>query len=188
MIAPLRFAALLLVTATAACVGPRVADAGAAHGCYEAARIGAASPAALNLCDRALARSGLAVADRAATLVNRGILHLRIGDLKAALGDYDAAIIARPDSADAWVNKGVVLIEIGGRDAEAVTALSEGIARNPARPEIAYYHRAIAYEALGRAREAFEDYSRAAQLAPQWAEPAEQLQRFQTVRRKTLTA
>lgn len=158
---------------------------GYAKACFEAAEKGRPPRAALRICDSALLDESLAAHDRAATLVNRGIIQMQARNLPAAIADYDAAIRARPETAEAYVNKGIALVRQGDRDGEAVAQLSEGIARNPNRPEIAYYTRAIANEMLGRTRAAYDDYARAAQLAPGWAEPAEQLQRFQTVRRKT---
>jgi len=163
---------------------------GAARGCYNAAQPAPSRPAlreALRLCDAALRDARLGAGDRAATLINRGIVQMEAKNFAAALADYDAAIKARPETAEAYVNKGIALLR-SGRDAEAVAQLSEGIARSPSKPEIAYYSRGVAHETLGRAREAYEDYSRAAQLAPEWSEPAEQLQRFQLVRKKTATA
>ena len=159
---------------------------GYASGCFDAAATHLPLRPALRMCDNALGDSGLSIADRAATLVNRGIVLMEWGQPAAAIADFDTAIGLRPEIAEAYVNKGIALLRIGNRDDEAVASLSQGIARNPLRPEIAYYQRAVANEALGRAREAYEDYSRAAALAPEWLDPAEQLQRFQTVRKKTL--
>ena len=156
-----------------------------ARGCFEAAEQRRRAREALRICDSALLDQNLAAGDRAATLVNRGIVQMQARNITAAIADYDAAIAARPETAEAWVNKGIALLQLGDRDADAVEAISQGIARDPSRPEVAYYSRAMAYEQLGRAREAYEDYSRAAQLAPAWDEPAEQLQRFQVVRGKT---
>jgi tetratricopeptide (TPR) repeat protein len=158
----------------------------AATGCYEAAngRIGAAQGMAM--CNMALADRGLATPLHAATLVNRGVLHMKAERYDAALMDYDAAIAEAPDIADAYLNKGIALLHLGNRDADAAAVLTEALARNPTRPELAYFHRANAYEGLGLLRDAYNDYSEAAQLAPDWAEPANQLQRFKFVRRKTL--
>ncbi|MFZ4689411.1 MAG: tetratricopeptide repeat protein [Polymorphobacter sp.] len=180
------FVALLFAASAAqAATAISVIGTGYARGCFEAAQKRLPLRQALRVCDSALLDEALASNDRAATFVNRGIVQMQAKKLDAAIADYDAAIKVRPDIAEAYVNKGIALMQHGNRDDEAVVQLSEGIARNPLRPEIAYYTRGVANEGLGRAREAFEDYSRAAQLAPDWPEPAEQLQRFQTVRRKT---
>ena len=138
------------------------------------------------MCTQALANARLPGDVRGALLVNRGIIYMQAAHVLAALADYDAAIVAAPNNAEAWINKGIVLLQIGGRDADAVTVLTQALTLAPNRPELAYYHRAIANEGLGRLRDAFNDYAEAAQLAPQWAEPANQLQRFKFVRRKTL--
>jgi tetratricopeptide (TPR) repeat protein len=159
---------------------------GYALGCFEAATRRRPLREALRLCDKALLDKGLPASERAATLVNRGIIKMQAQKLDAALADYDAAIRLAPDNAEAWINKGIALVHIGSRDDEAVALITEGIARGPKQPAVAYYSRAVAYEGLGRPRQAYEDYSRAAQLDPDWTEPAEQLQRFKVVRGKTM--
>ena len=163
-----------------------VIGTGFARSCFDAATRQRSLREALRLCDSALLDDALAVRDRAATLVNRGIINMQARKFDAALADYDAAIKLSPETAEAWINKGIALVQIGNRDAEAVALLTEGIARSPQQPAVAYYSRAIAYEGLGRPRQAYEDYSRAALLDPEWTEPAEQLQRFKVVRGKTM--
>ena len=158
----------------------------AASACYDAANGRISARQGLSLCNLALADPALSTRLHTATLVNRGILHMKAEAFAAALMDYDAAIAEAPDAADAYINKGIALLRIGDRDAEAVAVLTEALAHNPARPELAYYHRASAYEGLGRLRDAYDDYSEAAQLAPEWDEPATQLQRFKFVRRKSM--
>lgn len=174
-------------TTTGVVAGGGLPGERAAAGCYYAASGRIESRAGLRACDAALADAALAPAVRAATLVNRGALRLRAGAIPAALADFDAAIAAAPGNADAYLNKGLALIQIGGRDAEAVAVLTEALDHQPAKPELVYFHRAGANENLGRLRAAYDDYAEAAQLAPGWAEPATQLQRFKFIRRKTLS-
>jgi tetratricopeptide (TPR) repeat protein len=64
----------------------------------------------------------------------------------------------------------------------AVESITRGIGLNTEEPHKAYYNRAIAYEAIGNVRAAYDDYTRAAELAPEWAQPRTELARF-TVRR-----
>lgn len=180
--------ATAVAAATTACASVSTFGNSYARGCFEAAEQRRTSRDALRICDSALLNADLSANDRVATLVNRGIIQMQSRLFEAAIADYDAAIRVQPDIAEAWVNKGIALLRQGERDNEALAMLSEGIARGPQRPEIAYYTRGIAHEYLGHAREAFEDYSRAARLAPDWTEPAEQLERFQFVRRKTGSA
>lgn len=158
-----------------------------ARGCFEAAASGRSLKQGLRLCNSALIDETLALDHRSATLVNRGIVQMQARRLEAAIADFDEAIRLQPGSAEAYINKAIALQRMGGRTDEAIELLSEGLARNPIRPEIAYYQRAVANEDLGRVRQAYEDYSMAASLAPEWRDPAEQLERFQTVRRKVLS-
>lgn len=160
-----------------------VADASA---CFTAASRRQPGDTALKRCDAVIADPALSDALRAVTLVNRGIIHMDAGRIDAAIADHDAAISLAPDNADAYINKAAALLRVEGREAEAIALLGLALDLNPRRPEIAYFHRAVANEALGRLRAAYDDYAQAAQLAPDWAEPANQLQRFKFVRRKTL--
>ena len=98
-------------------------------------------------------------------------------ELDLALATYEDALKVNPDLAEAYVNKGIVLVNLG-RDAEAVAASSRALELNPARPELAYYTRGVANEMLGNTRAAYNDYRQAAALKPEWQEPQTQLQRF----------
>jgi tetratricopeptide (TPR) repeat protein len=61
-------------------------------------------------------------------------------------------------------------------DAEA--AFTQGIALEPAAPHRAYFGRAIAREEAGDLEGAYADYSKAAELAPEWDLPRRELARF----------
>lgn len=158
----------------------------AAQACFASASKRQGGRVAGRQCDAALASSALSPTLRAATLVNRGIIAMDGGRIVVAVADFDAAIALMPANADAHINKGVALLRLQGHAAEAVAVLTTALDLEPRHPELAYYHRAIANEVLGRVRAAYEDYAVAAQLAPDWPEPAQQLQRFKIVRRKTL--
>ncbi|MDY7232711.1 tetratricopeptide repeat protein [Hyalangium rubrum] len=148
--------------------------------CYEYAKTGHSSEPGIESCTRALTEQALTPEDRAATFVNRGILHMYAKDFARALTDYEEAITLKPSLADAYVNKGVALVNLG-RDAEAVTAIGQALELNTVRPEIAYYTRGIANEMLGNMREAYNDYRQAVALKPEWKEPQAQLRRFAVV-------
>ncbi|MEI6419271.1 MAG: hypothetical protein WCO82_09395 [Sphingomonadales bacterium] len=137
-------------------------------------------------CDRVLADPGYPQAVRLASLINRGVLRLRSGDAKGAAADFDLAIQVSPNLAEAWINKGVALTRLPGSADEAVALISHGIELGPARPARAYFARAVANEARGRLRDAYEDYGTAARLEPDWPDPADELKRFKVVRRKVL--
>jgi tetratricopeptide (TPR) repeat protein len=159
-----------------------VIGSGFARLCYEYAEAGRFSERGVENCDRAFAEEALTARDRAATYVNRGILYMHGKDLARALSDYEAALKVKPGLAEAHVNRGIALVHLGGRDAEAVAAISQGIQLNTSRPEVAYYTRGIANELLGNTRAAYEDYRQAAALKPTWEDPKMQLQRFRVVK------
>jgi tetratricopeptide (TPR) repeat protein len=179
-------AGLLLAATVAGCAAQPLPPPALA--CQQAAEAAAPGSGALARCSRSIADPRLPQADRLASIVNRGVVRLKRGDLAGAADDFDLAIRAAPNFADAWVNKGIALARMKGREAEAVALISHGITLGPAKPARAYFARAAAHEAMGRAREAFEDYGQAAALDPDWAAPAEELKRFKLVRRKVLRA
>lgn len=188
-----QYAKVLLVTAafTAATAAPAaisILGSGQGRACFEAAAANRPLKPSVATCTAALENEAQSARDHAATLVNRGILYMQAQNIVAALMDYDAALEIMPGLAEAYVNKGIALVHLGGRDAEAVAQLTAGLDRKPAHPEVAYYTRAIAYEMTGATREAYEDYKQAAELAPGWAEPAAQLLRFQIIRKPTAAA
>ncbi|HVG63570.1 MAG TPA: tetratricopeptide repeat protein [Hyalangium sp.] len=158
----------------------KVIGSGFGRQCYEYARAGHASDSGVETCNKALEERTLAPEDRAATFVNRGILHMYAKQLQLALESYESAIRLNPSLAEAYVNKGVALVNLG-RDTEAVAAASQALELKPERPEIAYYTRGVAYELLGNMRAAYSDYRQAVALKPGWQEPLTQLQRFSVV-------
>jgi tetratricopeptide (TPR) repeat protein len=157
----------------------------AGRDCYVAAELRRETRASLAVCTRALDIEGLSRRDRAATLVNRGIIHMQARDLVSAVKDYRAAIALESDLAEAHVNLGIALLHRGGQDKAAIETLTRALEMKPTKPEVALYSRAVAHEMVGNVREAYEDYAAAAAAAPEWKEPAEQLKRFSVERRST---
>jgi len=133
-------------------------------------------------CDDALAVGGLSNYETLATHVNRGILRLRRGMIDDAIADFDAAVALDPDQPEAYLNKGSALIQ-RQNPGEAVQLFTVALQHNTQRPAVAHYGRAVANEALGNVREAYQDYRMASELAPEWAAPRADLQRFRVVQR-----
>ena len=171
-------AALVLATEAA---GQAVTTIGssAAQACYEAARDQRSAQVDLGTCDQAL-KDGLSSSDLVATHVNRGIIRALRSDYSDALLDYDSAIALNPGQAEAFLNKGLLLLRLPKRDPDALEALNVAIAKRTTEPALAYFARAIAHEGLGDLGAAYRDYRQAAALAPQWALPARELRRFRT--------
>ncbi|WP_419815947.1 tetratricopeptide repeat protein [Glacieibacterium sp.] len=174
---------LLLCAAGPAAASAAIIGSGYGHDCYIAARLGHGGRGGLEACNKAIELEAQSHQERAATFVNRGIVRMQSNELVGAIADFDAAIRARPETAEAYINKGIAVFHLGGRDHDAIQLLTQGIERSPEQPEVAYYVRGIANEQIGEMRNAYEDYSRAAALKPGWAEPISQLQRFSVQRR-----
>jgi len=150
--------------------------------CYESALAQDDRRSALEGCTRALQEEGLQPRDRAATLVNRGIINMSQGHDRDADADFDGALALDRNLSDAWLNKGFLRIRRGdGRD--ALPLLQEGISRGPDRAALAIFARGVAYEQMGQFDSAYVDLKRAHDLEPRWQLPREYLARYQVVTR-----
>ena len=158
-----------------------VIGSGVGHDCFVNARDGLTDEAAMATCNSALASGELGKRDRAATLVNRGVLRLRRDEYDQALADFDAAIATNSSIAEAHVDRGAALVMLG-RQPEAIAAIDKGLALKPDEPQNGYFIRAMARERAGDVKGAYADFKRAAELAPDWARPQRELRRF-TVRK-----
>jgi tetratricopeptide (TPR) repeat protein len=149
-----------------------------AEGCFEAAKSKYDSRFAVEGCTRALIEEGLAPADRAATLVNRGIVHMAREQLDAADADFDAALAIDARLADAYLNKGFLRIRTGaGR--EALPLIQKGLDLGASEKAVAWFGRGVAYEQMGDYAKAYSDFQRAQKLAPGWDMPATYLATYQ---------
>jgi tetratricopeptide (TPR) repeat protein len=151
---------------------------GPALDCYMAAHNQRRDRDGVELCTLALDHDFLTREDRAATYVNRGIIQLRRGQTERALADLDDAVAVNSELAEAYVMRGAALVS-AGRHQEAIADLTHALTLNPDHPERVYFYRAGAYEEVGNARAAYNDYRRAAELAPDWRDPTVELARFQ---------
>jgi tetratricopeptide (TPR) repeat protein len=133
-------------------------------------------------CDDALNAGGLTNSDSVATHVNRGILLLRRNQIDAAIADFDLAMQLDPNQPEVYLNKGAALIR-RQNPGEAAQLFTVALEHNTQRPAVAHYGRAVAYEALGNVREAYQEYRTASELEPGWSAPRADLQRFRVVQR-----
>lgn len=175
-------AAIAIVNVSPATAGTVAIGNSTARDCYEAAIARTADRNGFYHCNLALDQEGLDRQDRAATLVNRGALHLRNRNYRAAGRDFDAALRFNANNAEAWLNTAIVGLQ-QGRGGEMLPMIEKSIALNTSRPALAYYSRAIAHETAGNLRAAYNDLRRAVELAPGWDAPAEDLKRYQVRRR-----
>ncbi|HVZ92137.1 MAG TPA: hypothetical protein VG843_10835 [Rhizomicrobium sp.] len=172
-------ALLTLGAAGAASAAVTVLGPGPAQECYRIAEDGGDIHEGIDRCTFALA-TALSAQDRAATLVNRGVLRLAAHDNERAMSDINDGIAIDPELGDAYVDRGAAGIALGRYD-EALADLNKGIALGPHRPQIAYYDRAIINERNGDIRAAYNDYKKALEIAPDFAPAADELKRFRVV-------
>lgn len=150
--------------------------------CYRAAEYGGDPRDGIQTCTYALDSQALTIRDRAATLINRGILRSRGGDSSGALADYDRGLTLDGSLGEGYVDRGAVYISLQKYD-EALKDIDKGIELGAREPHIAYYDRAIVDEAMGNIRGAYEDYKKAVELEPNFTLATQQLARFKVVRK-----
>lgn len=155
-----------MVTGTQAAVSVTSHDDDARQ-CFAAASQEGPAQFGLATCSTALQSDDLDLVDRAATFVNRGILKERMSDLQGALSDYDAGIALRPNLADAYVDRGGLMIKLK-RYTEAFADMSKGIELGPQFPQIAYYDRGLLREHTGDFAGACSDYQQALVFQPRF--------------------
>jgi tetratricopeptide (TPR) repeat protein len=131
----------------------------------------------VSVCDQAVGRAKGMRDELAAAYVNRGVIHLALQQYDAALADSDAALRVNANIPQAHINRGIAL-NAEKRNNEASQAFTDALALNPAHAEIVYFDRAMAREDSGDMKGAYLDYRKAAQLAPTWDTPKQQLARF----------
>jgi tetratricopeptide (TPR) repeat protein len=144
--------------------------------CSAAALAGDAGDADLQACNAALLEA-LTDHAKAGTLVNRGVLLLRLKQYDNARADFKAAEALEPTLGEAVVNNGASYLA-QKRYMDALAEIDRGLALNPEEPEKAYYNRALANEGLDDMKAAYLDYMKALELAPNWDAPRHELARF----------
>ena len=116
-------------------------------------------------CDEALGDANLTRGDRKKTLVNRGIIHNRAGDLQAAVDDFNAALDIDDSLAEAFLNRGNSYF-LAGQHQTALedyrTALDLGVNK----PWAAWYNIGLAYEGLKQKDDAREAYRQSLAMNP----------------------
>jgi tetratricopeptide (TPR) repeat protein len=132
----------------------------------------------MEICNRAVNGYDGSGENVAESYNNRGVLWFAQGGLEAALQDFGRAIRQQESMAQAHINRGYTLIALQ-RWQEAIPTFTRGLELGSSEEARALYNRGIAHEETGALREAYQDYRRAAELAPDWDEPQLELQRFQ---------
>jgi tetratricopeptide (TPR) repeat protein len=156
-----------------------------AQRCVQAAVNGDASDRAIEECTRALRYPNLSNAGAQQVITNRGVLRLRRSEYEMALADFDEVIRRNSENAEAHLNRGTALLQLR-RPGDAIAALTEALGLGVAEPYKAYFNRGAARESLGDLRGAYEDYSTALEIRPDWGPANAELARFARTRRDHL--
>lgn len=155
----------------------QIGGTSAAGRCHRAVETGNTDDNAINQCTRAIEQERLVRADLIAAYNNRGVLRLRRREGVLALADFEAALQLDPEVGEVHLNRGAALVMVN-RPGPAVAAITEALSLGVAEPHKAYFNRAAARESLGDVRGAYEDYSAALQIRPDWPAAEAELERF----------
>jgi len=134
----------------------------------------------LQACSVAL--SDPAMTHRAALMLDRGVIEVRLGDTTAALKDYSGAIALDGTLGDAYISRAGLLVEMKRYD-EARADIAQGIALGAGNLHVAYYSRAVIEEEGGDVKSAYRDYKQALAIRPDFAPAIRELSRFKVVNR-----
>ena len=171
-------APLTLVLTPAAFAQVTVIGSGLGKDCYTAVKYAKTSLRRTEaLCTKALTVGQLNLENRAATLVNRGIVRMRDGRYDAALKDYASAERLYKANGPLYLNRGAALI-YKQQYGDALSSLNTAIEMETSDLFAAYYNRAIAKEKTGDVQGAYFDFKKALELNPEFEQAEWQLTRF----------
>ena len=177
-------AAFAALGGTAARAAPQIQqiiyNVDATGSCSRAANNQADLKAGLIACDTAL--KDPAMIHRAALLLDRGVIQVRLGNNQAALLDYSNAIALDPKLGDAYVSRAGVLVDLKRYD-EARADISQAMALGGSNLHVAYYTSGLIAEESGDLKSAYQDYKQSLALKPDFTPASRELARFKLVSR-----
>ncbi|HEY8255502.1 MAG TPA: tetratricopeptide repeat protein [Rhizomicrobium sp.] len=154
---------------------------GLAHDCFAYAKAGVDPYDGVEVCNQSIDHEALTVKDRAATYDNRGVMLDMLGRLDKASADFRQSMALDPKLGDPYVNLGSVMIKQKRYD-EALVSINKGLDLGVSFPHIGYYDRAVAYQLLGRYKEAYYDYKKTLELEPNFTQASDRLKDFTVTR------
>lgn len=176
---------MLALLCAPARAGVLVFGTGIGHSCYLQTLLDpspARNIAALALCDQAVADMSVNAYNHAAALTNRADIRLRMRDHDGAIADSEKAIAIEAGMGAAYLNRGAGLIGLK-RYQEALPVLDRAIEVGLGKLQLAYFDRGMTKENLGDVRGAYQDYLKASELDPGFADAQTELARFKVIRR-----
>jgi tetratricopeptide (TPR) repeat protein len=97
-------------------------------------------------------------------LHNNAITFFYAGELDKSLAIFSSLVVLKPDGAETWFNKGVVLSGLGRND-EAIEAYDKALEINPDDAKV-WNNKGTVLSGLGRNDEAIEAYDKALEINP----------------------
>lgn len=138
-----------------------------AQECYRAAKMEKSTARTLKTCSDAIGSGELSQADRAATYVNRGILHKLDDNIEDAWNDYKTALKISPDHPGALANRGNLYF-IAGYYEQALEDYDAALAGEMKNTGPAELNRAMTLGWLGRHAEADAQFTSVIESYPNW--------------------
>ena len=151
--------------------------------CYQAAHVRDHDTNAIYHCNLALDQEGLDAGNRAATLVNRGVLFMRNRNYSMAERDFHRAMSTDDGNPEAYLNMAISRLQQNENDTSVMPMIEKALALNTKEQALAYYSRGVLNERNGAIRQAYYDYKKAHELAPDWDEPSRDIERYQVVKK-----
>ncbi|WDI31200.1 tetratricopeptide repeat protein [Hyphococcus flavus] len=126
-------------------------------------------------CDEALEDAAITRSDRKKTLVNRGVIHNRNGDIAAAISDFDAALMIDNTLAEAYLNRGNSYF-LASRLDEALADYQQALDLGVAQPWAAWYNIGLVHDARKEDDKAREAYQKALEENPDFTMAIQKLE------------
>ena len=164
----------LAISASPSAASVLVIQKSLAATCYESAAGKRHDWTAIQDCSSALDHEMMTRDDRAATLVNRGMLRMRSGKIDSATRDFDRALELAPTEPEVWLAKSISEFD-AGNSAAALQLSDKAISLRTRQPANIIGN--------GDVEGAYADLVRARDLDPAWSDPAMQLTRYKVIRR-----
>ncbi len=148
-----------------------IGDSEDAKECYYSAQLAvqmqSASRSELTACSNALITQNLRIRDKAATLINRGIIYVALEEYQQAVKDYERAEKLYPEFGAIHVNRGNLFF-LGESYDSAILEYNKALDIGLNQTYVAHLNRGMAYEKLGQLHKAEADYREAIALVPDW--------------------
>ena len=158
-----------------------VGGEGYARQCYDNARNSVlwkiASIQDTSNCTYALDNVSLNLRDRTATFINRGVIYSASKEYDLALSDYERALGMMSDVGVAYLNKGNIMFMIREFD-DAIEQYNLAMKYEKTKLHVVYLNRGMAYENSGKADLAYNDYTEALKILPEWHEATKRVDRL----------